>query len=274
VNVDQNAQIAAALGQKLWTCDLFMPTYRPGRIGPWKIITGSGLSHHWGYFTGPCMAERMPLLARREDGTENTADGEGGVWNTWMSLSPLEIESQEIGCRHAQGHTAVMGLGMGWVAANMALHPNVTKVTVVEVDTDVIDLFHHSGALDSIPHEARDKLDIVNADATEWQPDTVGEVDLLHADIWLRLAEPQALEQVRQMQSNVQAKRIYYWGQEIAIYKAARTFLDDDAPLTPQAVRQAIDEVIGLPLLAPPDADYAQLITQAIQNRVQRQLQV
>jgi hypothetical protein len=272
--MNQNAEIAAALGQKLWTCDLFMPSYRPGQIGPWKIITGTGLSHHWGYFTGPCMAERMPLLARKEAGSGDDADGEGAAWNTWMSLSPFEVESQEIGCRHASGHTVVMGLGMGWVAANVALHPNVTKVTVVEIDTDVIELFSHSGALDSLSDEARGRLDVVNADAMEWLPQAEHEVDLLLADIWLRQAEPQIIDQVRQMQANVQAKKIYFWGQEIAIHKAAKTLLDEKAPLTTQVVRHAIDDVIGLPLLVPPDTDYAQLITQVMQNQIQRRLPV
>ncbi|OQB96252.1 MAG: hypothetical protein BWX86_00876 [Verrucomicrobia bacterium ADurb.Bin122] len=38
-----------------------------------------------------------------------------------MSLSVHEIESQELGCRHAFGTTVVMGLGMGWIALNAAL---------------------------------------------------------------------------------------------------------------------------------------------------------
>ena len=33
-----------------------------------------------------------------------------------------------------QGHVVVMGLGMGWAAANAALHPAVSQVTVVEFD--------------------------------------------------------------------------------------------------------------------------------------------
>ena len=172
-------------------------------------------------------------------------------WDTWMSLTPQEIESQELGCRNAFGHTVVMGLGMGWNAANIALNPRVSKVTIVELDGDVMELFALSGALESIPREARLKIETVNADALEWRPRKAVTVDFLSADIWLHLAENETLQQVRQMQANVQASEIYYWGQEIAIYQAAMTLLPAGLPLTPGAVGQAISGVIKLPLLVP-----------------------
>ena len=65
-----------------------------------------------------------------------------------MSLTPHEIESQELGFLHASENVVIMGLGMGWIAANSALNPKVTQVTVVERDPDVIRLFHDSGASD------------------------------------------------------------------------------------------------------------------------------
>ncbi|WP_049818875.1 O-methyltransferase [Geotalea uraniireducens] len=115
-----------------------------------------------------------------------------------MSLSPHEIESQELGCRYAHGHTVVMGLGMGWVAINMALSPAVSKVTVIERDPEVIELFGLSRALHGLAAEIAGKIRIIRADALEWQPDEA--VDFLYADIWRCLEEPQTLDDVRCMQ--------------------------------------------------------------------------
>jgi hypothetical protein len=263
-------EIAAALNLQLWTTELFLPQYRGGEIGPWRISPGGQLVHDWGYFSGPCLLEMMPSLARK---ALPKAGEKNDRWNTWMSLTPHEIESQEFGCRNAFGHTVVMGLGMGWIAANIALNPRVSKVTIVELDSDVMELFALSGALESIPREARLKIEIVNANALEWRPRKAAPVDFLNADIWLHLAEKETLQQVRQMQANVQASEIYYWGQEIAIYQAAMTLLPAGLPLTPGAVGRAISEVIKLPLLVPDD-DYSAMIEKVIDNRIARGLNI
>ncbi len=102
-----------------------------------------------------------------------------------MSLTPHEIESQELGCRHAFEHTVIMGLGMGWMAANVALNPNVTKVSVVEQEPNVNKLCEDSGAFESLLESARGKISIINADALEWCLAITDTVNLLCADIWL-----------------------------------------------------------------------------------------
>lgn len=246
-----------------------MPTYREGEIGDWKIDRGGQLVHDWGYHTGPCLVEMLPSLARKVKSKQN-ADSD--CWETWMSLTPHEIESQELGCRFAFGHTVIMGLGMGWMAANVALNPNVTKVTVVELDPDVITLFANSGALESLPEPARQKIVIVKGDALQWTPAVTDIVNFLYADTWLHLAEPSTIRQVRKMQANVQAEKVYYWGQEIAIHCAARQHVDSNSKITMEAVKYALDRIIQLPLLVPGDCDYLEMIEKVIQNRIIRGL--
>jgi hypothetical protein len=189
-----------------------------------------------------------------------------------MSLTPHEIESQEIGCRFAFGHTVIMGLGMGWAAANIALNSKVTRVTVVEIDPAVIRLFANSGVLESLPDSARRKIVIVKADALQWAPSATESVDFLFADIWLQLAEPATIKQVRQMQANVRAEKIYYWGQEIAIHCAARQHVGKNPKITGEAVKYAVDSVIQIPVLLPVANDYLKMIEQVIQNRTIRGL--
>lgn len=266
------SNIAAALGKQLWTTDSFVPRYRSGEFGPWRVNPGGPLVHDWGYYTGPCMVEMLPSLARR---VESTA-GDDDRWETWMSLTAHEVESQELGFRHAFGNTVVMGLGMGWIAANCAISPRVTHLTVVERDPDVVRLFHESGAFDSLPESAQRKIAIVPADALEWRPGGATAVDFLFADIWLQLAEPQAMGEVRRMQANARAGQVYFWGQELAIYSAIRSVSggEDAIAITSETIGRAVSDVIKLPLLVPRDRDYARMIEQVVRNRLARRLRV
>lgn len=264
-------EIAASLGQPLWTSDFFMPKYRAGEFGRWRIHPGGQLINDWGYFTQTSLLEMLPSLSRKVD---SAVDGIDEQWDLWMSLTPHEIESQQLGCVHASGHTAVMGLGMGWIAANVALNPQVTRVTVIERDAEVIQLFELSGALESVPEVARAKMQIVQADALLWCPDASLPVDFLLADIWLHLAQPDTLNQVRRMQEHIQASQIYYWGQEIGIYNAVQRLFAGTENLSNEMVRHAVQEVIRLPLLTEEPRDYAHMIEQVIRNRKLRMLPI
>lgn len=258
-NDDQAQQLAAALGLAQFTCDLHMPLYKDGSIGKWKL-TRTGFCLDRGYHSGLWGVSGMPVLMR-------DAGNDGRSWETWMSLSPHEIESQELGCRYAVGHTVVMGLGMGWVAVNMALNPAVTLVTVVERDPEVIELFAQSGALDGLSAEIADKIRIVRADALEWKPDKP--VDFLYADIWLHLEEPQTLGDVHRMQANVQAGQIYFWGQELIIHAMAGEGACTGTPWA-EAVRRCVAEKITLPLLMPEAFDYPEMIASVVRRRRER----
>ncbi len=246
-SLEMTQQLAASLGLPLFSTDLFMPDYAPGASGRWRLVSGGFVIDH-GYHSGSCATAGTPLLMRRRDGDDAT-------WDTWMSLSPHEIESQELGCRHAFGHTVVMGLGMGWAALNIALNPQVRRVTVIERDPEVIDLFASSGALHGVPAAVAGKMRVVEADALAWQPDEP--VDFIHADIWRTLAEESTLDDVRRMQRHIGAACIYVWGQELLIHEAACRMTPDSADPRSwsAAVRQAMEQT-GLPLLSPPGMDY------------------
>ena len=90
-------------GAALYETDLFRPTYRPMQGARWRLVVAP-LSISSGYWSGPQVITNMAVLVRDE--------GDGKGVRTWMSMTPMEIESQELGCRAAFGHTVVMGLGM------------------------------------------------------------------------------------------------------------------------------------------------------------------
>lgn len=172
--------------------------------------------------------------------------------SVWMSLTPLETESQGIGLAFASGHVAVLGMGLGWAAAQCALRSTVTRVTVVESDPDVIALHEMLNLFAQLPGDCGRKVSIVHGDAFAWRPDTA--VDLLLPDIWLPLvSEHDRAEEVRRMQDNIGARAIHFWGQELEIARhavAAGRALDD-------AGISATVATFGLPLVGPQEPDYA-----------------
>ena len=192
---------------------LFIPHYLPLRCGDWELrVQAMGMFP--GYWSGPVFAQDVPILLRGRD--------------SWMSITPLDIESQEIGIRLARGHVLIFGLGMGWAAAATAVNPAVTAVTVVEKDKEVLALHHALDPFAQLPEEARAKLRLIEGDALGFVPERP--VDLLMPDIWLPLVGDGRLDEVRSMQANVAAAAVYFWGQELEIARhavAAGRALDD-----------------------------------------------
>jgi len=225
--------------------DWFLPEYRPMRSGAWEIRVDNGVLAQ-GYWSGAQLVGTLPALLRGGD--------------VWMSLTPVEMESQAIGLALAQGHVAIMGLGMGWAAMAAALRDEVTRVTVVERDDDVLAIHRELNLFTQLPEAARAKLEIVQADALEWRPDVP--VDLLMPDIWLPLVSDGRVEEVRRMQANVQAGAIYFWGQELEIARharaAGRTLYEDGIAATIKD--------FALPLIGPDYPDHSAIVAIAAQR--------
>ena len=217
--------------------DLFVPRYAPIESGAWKLDVVP-MSVMPGYWSGARPVANMAVLHR---------DGQ-----SWMSTTPFELESQEIGVRSAAGHVVIFGLGMGWAACACAALPAVTAVTVVEKDPDVLALHERLDLFAQLAPAARAKLTVVAGDAYAYRPDRP--VDLLMPDIWLPLVKDGRVEEVRRMQANVAAAAIYFWGQEmeLARHLAAAGLEPDDAAIA------ATIAGFGLPLLGPSYPGYAE----------------
>ncbi|QNP59550.1 hypothetical protein [Paenacidovorax monticola] len=68
------------------------------------------------------------------------------------------------------------------------------------------------------------------------------------ADIWLQIASDGALADVQQMQRNVQARQVFFWGQELVLAAMALRHAPADSPRWPEALELAMAET-GLPLV-------------------------
>ncbi|MEA3017011.1 MAG: hypothetical protein QOI38_1733 [Sphingomonadales bacterium] len=229
---------------------LWLPRLAEARRGAWslRILPATSARGYWGRLY---RLETMAMLT-------GPFGGDGAAW---MSIVPVEIESQEIGIASACGHTVVMGLGMGWCAANVALNPAVERVTVVEQDPDVVRLIEALGVFAQLPAAARAKIEVVVGDALGWRPD--GPVDSLQADIWAKLVEPGKWDEVRRMQDHVGAGSLYFWGQELELWRLACRARGRVPDRLEPGELGALAAAAGLPLVLDDAPDYAERIAEA-----------
>lgn len=231
--------LTAAPGIPLFDMGPLAALYRPMEAGTWQLTVG-GTVLCPGYPDGVKLVEGVIALVRGTD--------------TWMSLTPFERGSQILGVEAAEGHVVIMGLGMGWVAAETALREGVSRVTIVERDPDVIAIHRELDLFARLPGRAGEKVRIIEASAYDWRPDQP--VDLLMPDIWLGLVEGDRAPEVRRMQDNVGARAIYFWGQELEIARhAAAAGRRLDAAGVEATVRD-----FALPLVMPAHIDYPRFI--------------
>ncbi len=228
----------------------WLPSYPAAQMGSWsfKQIAMVASRGYWGEVYG--IAGTVMLVGPGKEGK-----------TSWMSMTPSEIQSQEIGVKAAHGHTVVLGLGMGWLAANAALRKEVDHVTIVERDSDVIALFKAAGIFEQLPNTAQQKLELVQGDALAWRPSEP--VDTLQADIWERFVEDQKLDDVRRMQDNIAATSLYFWGQEMEIWRFACRRLGPHPPLDWPLLRTIVESDVRLPLTLPDWEEYPKMISSA-----------
>lgn len=119
-----------------------------------------------GYFT-----EGFSFPAVTENGRE------------WMAIKPNETETMKEPIQAAYGNAVVFGLGLGYYAFMVSEKENVSSVTVIERDKNVISLFQKY-LLPQFPHG--DKIRIVQADAFDYLKHEMrhNAFDFAFADIW------------------------------------------------------------------------------------------
>jgi hypothetical protein len=98
-----------------------------------------------------------------------------------MSDTPAEMADHYDFVRQAKGHVLINGLGIGMslnaILKNEENGSRIDKVTVVEIDQDVIDLVG--------PHYLRDpRVEIVHASAFDYQPPKGIRYNAVWHDIW------------------------------------------------------------------------------------------
>lgn len=101
----------------------------------------------------------------------------------WMLITPNEIVTMREPIRRAHGKVLTFGLGLGYFAFMAAEKPDVSSVTVVERDRNVIRLFE-TYIRPQLP--CRDKITVLHDDAYQYAEKRMksGKYDFVFADIW------------------------------------------------------------------------------------------
>lgn len=103
--------------------------------------------------------------------------------DTWMSISPSEMETMQEHIDDAFGNVLVLGCGLGYYEYMVHLKDNVESVTIIESDETVINLFNKY----ILPQfDYKEKVKVIHSDAYAYL-DTINgdEYDYCFADIWL-----------------------------------------------------------------------------------------
>lgn len=229
--------------------DTYVPPYKAGRFGNWR--------GEWQKNVSPIIRGYFAPLQAFGSNFALTRNGQ-----TWMSTTPMERESQWRHVLAARGHVVIAGLGMGWLVANVARKPEVTAVTVLERDPEVIALFPKI-----LPrYTGMKKVKIVNTDALAWK--TNDAVDLLAADIWLSLGDADALRDVKVMHANTNARAVAWWGMELDFVD----WLRKDGHAGPAFLSlddyRRFADTIKLPLIEQGNEEYPSLALSAAENVV------
>ena len=128
----------------------------------------------------------------------------------WMSVCPSEISSMRAPVAEARGRVLTLGLGLGYYPFMVSAKEEVERVTVVERQSEVIDLFCEQ----LLPHFPNaDKIEIVQADAYDYVEKLhSGEYDMCFADIYEGAGDgAEAYARLRELSRNVRGTQFSYW---------------------------------------------------------------
>lgn len=100
--------------------------------------------------------------------------------NLWMSDTPAEINDHYLPASAAHGHCLIAGLGLGIITEACLRRDDVTKVTVLEIEEDVIKMV--GPYLEE--KWGTERLEIIHCDALEWKPPKGVRYGMCWFDIW------------------------------------------------------------------------------------------
>lgn len=130
----------------------------------------------------------------------------------WMSDTHDERRDHNSALWRARGEVLIGGLGLGMVALGIALKPEVTKVTVIELNADVIALVepHLRAALVAAGQDPN-KLVLVCANVFEWKPAKGQKFDTIWMDVWATLCTEDLKEHAKVNRKFGRAKNPGAW---------------------------------------------------------------
>lgn len=127
-----------------------------------------------------------------------------GPSNVWMKITPLEIESAYMPIKFAKGKVGILGLGLGYVAQEMAKKKEVKEIIVYEINQDVIELYNNS-------FKKNKKIKILCGDAFKAEPSNF---DFFYADIYEYKLDKKVVEDYTLLNELHNIDEYSFWGME------------------------------------------------------------
>lgn len=164
-----------------------------------------------GYFQGlQILPGAFPMLLDKER-------------NVWMSVTPMEEESQMPHLEYAHGDVLVAGLGLGYYVFNIIQKPEVKSVTIIEKDPVVLGIFEKLSGFQDWNNGDKIVLlegDIFHPDEIQvfLSKDTVKEHhwDHLYVDIWQRMGQDEMNDDMEAIMSVLDdVGSVSWWTMEI-----------------------------------------------------------
>ncbi|MBO7303608.1 MAG: hypothetical protein J6V09_00090, partial [Clostridia bacterium] len=131
--------------------------------------------------------------------------------NEWMTLTPVDLDTCDEAIEAAHGDVVTFGLGLGYYAYMCAEKENVSSVTVVEINEDVIRLFKKH-ILPQFSHP--EKIKIIKADAVEYARDIMPKerFDYAFVDIWRDASDGAPIyEKMKRLEYLSEGTKFDYW---------------------------------------------------------------
>jgi spermidine synthase len=98
---------------------------------------------------------------------------------TIMTDTPMERRSNLAFVRRAHGHVLIGGLGIGMVVKALDDKADVSSITVIEIEQEIIDL-----VLPDLQQSCLMPIEVICADINEWRPPKGIKYNAIYFDIW------------------------------------------------------------------------------------------
>ena len=168
--------------------------------------------------------------------------------NIWMCITPNEINTMQKHIDNAKGNVLVFGLGLGYFPYMVSLKKDVKKITIIERDESIINLFLSNLYPQFIN---KDKIEIVQDDAFNFlKKNDASRYDYAFFDLWHNAEDGLPLY-IKIKELHLQVKQ-GYWIEEslISMYRrclltvieeSLQGYTDDDY----RKNKNAIDKIIN-----------------------------
>lgn len=143
---------------------------------------------------------------------------------TWMSITPHEINTMKDDINSVKGNVLILGLGLGYFSYMASLKDNVTSITIIEKDKNIIDMFN-SILLPNFPY--KNKIKIVNDDAIKYLKQVkINEFDYVYCDLYHNPFDALSLYiKTKQNESRLKNTIFLYWIEKSILALVRRCFL-------------------------------------------------